>query len=52
VIDAGQAQFDQTHGCAADFLRSFNGMAIVVELPEAVLKGAGNNLGLWATVSR
>ena len=52
VIDPGQAQFDQTHGCAADFLRTFNSMAIVIELPEAMIKGAGNNLGLWATVSR
>lgn len=52
VIDPGQAQFDQTRGCAADFLRTFNSMAIVVELPEAALRGAGNNIGLWATVSR
>ena len=52
VIDPGQAQFDQTHGCAADFVRTFNSMAIVIELPEAMVKGAGNNLGLWATVSR
>lgn len=52
VIDPGQAQFDQTRGCAADFLRTFNSMAIVVELPESALKGAGNNIGLWATVSR
>lgn len=52
VPNAGQAQFDQTHGCAADFLRTFNAMAIVVELPEALIKGAGNNIGIWATVSR
>ena len=52
VPDAGQAQFDQTHGCAADFLRTFNSIAIVVELPESVLRGAGTNIGLWATVSR
>jgi len=52
VINAGQAQFDQTRGCAVDFLRTFNSMAIVVELPEAAIKGAGNNIGLWATVSR
>ncbi|HSU16916.1 DUF4331 family protein [Longimicrobium sp.] len=52
VPNPGQAQFDQTHGCAADFLRTFNGMAIVVELPEALIKGAGNNVGIWATVSR
>jgi hypothetical protein len=52
VPNAGQAQFDQTHGCAGDFLRTFNSMAIVVELPEALVKGAGNNIGLWATVSR
>lgn len=52
VINPGQAQFDQTHGCAMDFFRNFNSMAIVVELPESALKGAGNNIGLWATVSR
>lgn len=52
VPNAGQAQFDGAHGCAADFLRTFNAMAIVVELPEALVKGAGNNIGLWATVSR
>jgi hypothetical protein len=52
VINPGQAQFDQTHGCARDFLTGFNSMAIVVELPESALKGAGNNIGLWATVSR
>ena len=52
VPNPGQAQFDQTHGCANEFLRTFNSMSIVVELPEAALKGAGNNLGLWATVSR
>lgn len=52
VINPGQGQFDQTRGCAVDFLRTFNSMAIVVELPEAALRGAGNNIGLWATVSR
>ncbi len=52
VIDAGQGQFDQTHGCAADFLRNFNAMAIVVEMPESMVRGAGNNIGIWATVSR
>jgi hypothetical protein len=52
VINPGQAQFDQTHGCAADFLRTFNSMAIVVELPESMVRGAGNNFGIWATVSR
>ena len=51
VINPGQAQFDQTHGCAADFLRTFNTMAIVIELPESALKGAGNNIGIWATTS-
>ena len=52
VQNPGQAQFDQTHGCAADFLRTFNSMAIVLELPEASIRGAGNNVGIWATVSR
>jgi hypothetical protein len=55
VINPGQAQFDQTRGCAVDFLAGFNSMAIVVELPESALRGAGatgNNIGVWATVSR
>jgi hypothetical protein len=52
VPNAGQAQFDQTRGCAGDFLRTFNSMAIVIELPEAALRGTGNNIGIWATVSR
>lgn len=52
VINPGQGQFDQTRGCAVDFLRTFNSMAIVVEVPEALLKGAGNNIGIWATVAR
>jgi len=52
VVNPGQAQFDQAHGCAGDFLKGFNAMAIVVELPEAMLKGAGNNIGVWGTVSR
>jgi hypothetical protein len=52
VPNAGQSQFDPAHGCAADFVRTFNAMAIVVELPEAMIKGAGNNVGIWATVSR
>jgi Domain of unknown function (DUF4331) len=52
VPNPGQAEFDQTHGCAVDLLRTFNGMAIVVELPESAVRGAGNNIGLWATVSR
>ena len=52
VQNPGQAQFDQTHGCANEFLRTFNSMAIVVELPESVLRGAGTSIGMWATVSR
>ena len=50
---AGSTQFDQTHGCPVDFLRGFNALAIVVELPEAAVVGSGNGqIGLWATVSR
>jgi len=55
VINPGQAQFDQTRGCAVDFLLGFNAMAIVVELPESALRGAGatgNNIGIWTTISR
>ncbi|HEX8311619.1 MAG TPA: DUF4331 family protein [Chthoniobacteraceae bacterium] len=48
----GQAQFDQTHGVASNFFTDAATMAIVVELPEALIKGEGNNIGVWATVSR
>lgn len=50
---ANSSQFDQTHGCPVDFLRGFNALAIVVELPEAAVVGSGNGqIGVWATVSR
>ena len=39
-------------GAAVDFLRGFNALAIVVELPESQVRGAGNNIGVWATISR
>ena len=40
-------------GPAVDFLRGFNALTIVVELPESQLRGAsGNNIGVWATISR
>lgn len=40
-------------GAAVDFLRGFSALAIVVELPEAQVRGAsGNNIGVWATISR
>lgn len=44
--------FDPAHGPAMDFLRGLNGMAIVVELPESMVKGPGSNIGVWATISR
>jgi hypothetical protein len=46
--------FDSTRGCARDFLRGFNALAIVVELPVAHLRRAGNTgpLGIFATISR
>jgi len=49
---AAPGPFDATRGPAVDFLRGLNSMAIVVELPESLVKGAGNNIGVWATVSR
>lgn len=52
VPNPGQSQFDPAHGCATDFFRGLNTMAIVVELPESAIKGAGNNVGIWATVGR
>jgi len=55
-INPNQSQFDQRFGCAVDFLRGFNALAIVVELPESQLtRGRGGSdpeLGIWATVSR
>lgn len=44
--------FDPNHGAAMDFLRGLNAMAIVVEMPESMVKGSGSNIGVWATVSR
>lgn len=52
---ANPGPFDATRGNARDFLLPFNSMAIVVELPESALRGAGatgNNIGIWGTVSR
>lgn len=49
---ANPGPFDATRGPAVDFLRGFNSMAIVVELPESAVKGAGNNIGIWGTISR
>lgn len=51
---ANPGPFDATRGPAVDFLAPFNSMAIVVELPESALRSAagGNNIGVWATVSR
>lgn len=46
--------FDTSRGCAVDFLRGFNALAIVVELPESQLtQGRGDGqLGIWTTISR
>ena len=52
---ANPGPFDATRGPARDFLMGFNAMAIVVELPESALRGAGatgNNIGIWTTISR
>jgi len=54
--DPNMSQFTRLFGCARDFLRGVNALAIVVEVPEAQLtRGQGGNdpmLGVWATVSR
>jgi hypothetical protein len=40
-------------GTAVDFLRTFNALAFVVELPTALLTEGGTaRIGVWATVSR
>lgn len=39
-------------GPAVDYLRGLNTLAIVVELPEAALRGNSSNIGVWATISR
>jgi hypothetical protein len=51
---ANPAPFMAGQGCAVDFLRGFNALAIVVELPESAVTRPGGNgqLGVWATVSR
>ena len=51
---ANAAPFDGTRGCAVDFLRGLNALAIVFELPEAMLRGSApeGRIGVWATISR
>jgi len=51
--NADQANRDQRFGCAVDFLRGLNALAIVVELPESELlrSGGTGEIGVWATVS-
>ncbi len=51
---ANPGPFDGTRGCAVDFLRTFNALAIIVELPETQLtRGVGTGqIGVWATISR
>jgi hypothetical protein len=41
-------------GAAVDFLRGFNDLAIVIELPTAMLTNSGANprFGVWGTISR
>ncbi len=40
-------------GQAVDYLRGFNTLAIVIELPEAMLTAGGTaKLGIWGTISR
>jgi len=39
-------------GQAVDFLRGLNALALVVELPEAMLLGGGTRIGVWGTISR
>jgi hypothetical protein len=53
-MPATPAPFDAAHGCSADYVRGFNALAIVVELPEAMLRGTApeGRVGVWATVSR
>jgi hypothetical protein len=54
VNPASPGPFDPAHGAAVDFLSGINTMAIVVELPESMLRGSAPNgtVGIWTTVSR
>jgi hypothetical protein len=56
IQDATNLFFNFDQGCATDFLRGLNALAIVVEVPEAVLTqgrgGADPVIGVWATISR
>ena len=51
---ANSAPFDGSRGCAVDFLRGLNALAIVIELPESALRGSApeGRIGVWATISR
>jgi hypothetical protein len=57
LTPTGEQIFDTTRGCARDFLRGVNALAIVVELPESRLMRAGASgndaqIGVWGTVSK
>jgi hypothetical protein len=39
-------------GQAVDYLRGFNTLALVIELPKAQLQGTGSKIGVWGTISR
>lgn len=53
---AGSGVFDVSRGCARDFFRGFNALAIIVEVPESqVTQGRGGSerqIGVWATTSK
>jgi hypothetical protein len=51
---ANPAPFDGSRGCAIDYVRGLNALAIVIELPESALRGSApeGRIGVWATISR
>jgi hypothetical protein len=53
VPNSDQGNRDQRFGCARDFFRGFNALAIIVELPESeITNGSNDQIGVFATVSR
>lgn len=51
--DTATASAFRGPGAAVDYLAGFNALAIVIELPEALVTAGGNaRIGVWGTISR
>jgi len=51
--DAPTASSFRASGAAVDFVKGFNVLSLVVELPASLLTTGGNRkIGVWGTISR